>query len=77
MATENATTQINAERSSELTERNGCTMTMPMPMSPPYIRLFWRIHSCSSPGCRLHAARYRSSSSTVASRRAAWRGTGA
>ncbi len=77
MATENATTQIHAERSSELAVRKGCTKTMPMPMSPPYIRLFWRIHSCSSPGCRLHAAHCRSSSSTVASRRAAWRGTGA
>ena len=77
MATENATTQIHAERSSEPTVRNGCTRTMPMPMSPPYIRLFWRIPSCSSPGCRLHAAHCCRSSSTVASHCIALRGTGA
>jgi hypothetical protein len=34
MATENATTQILADRSSEGAVRNGCTMTTPMPTRP-------------------------------------------
>jgi hypothetical protein len=35
MATEKATTQILADRSSEAAVRNGCTMATPIAISPP------------------------------------------
>jgi hypothetical protein len=45
MATETATTQTLAGRSSEAAVRNGCTMYTPMMIRPPLIRSLSRSHS--------------------------------